>query len=469
MDISKFKDVILSAFKTHSSLLVPVVIGLVGGLLFIPALLMSSKLKEQIADESITKRGRQIGLLSRSAVARDQYKEERVYQQEHKRDANEIEDLARQSTQRELLSYEIFPKPKDDSMSLYPEFGQQFRGAVDKLMARLNIGGCPTQAELEKSLQSSLGSRSASYRDSAMDSYRDSAMDSYRDGVIGAPYGRLGGARVEIIDALCREKAESASVYAKPITLNGYAFWEKYDYPGMDEAIKDCWYHQLGYWIIEDVIDTIDVMNSDSNSVFTSPVKRLLGVWFTSIDEVAMGAVSSFVATSRYTGGEVVTRDRPSYVLSVRDGLTDPWTGRVCNDDIDVVHFNVRVVVSAKEILPFMRQLCSAKQHRFKGFFGEGQERIFKHNQITILESEIASVAKGGVEYEGSGGLYEYGEGSSGVGRYAPKGIHDLYRYGEDAVVELELICEYIFNKKGYDAIKPELVKKGESQTTSSR
>ena len=112
MDISKFKDVILSAFKTHSSLLVPVVIGLVGGLLFIPALLMSSKLKEQMANESITRGGRQIVLLSRSAVARDQWKEEEAYQQEHKKDANEIEDLARQSTQRELLSYKIFPARK---------------------------------------------------------------------------------------------------------------------------------------------------------------------------------------------------------------------------------------------------------------------------------------------------------------------------------------------------------------------
>lgn len=445
MDISKLKDTIVSVFKTHSSLLVPVVIGLVGGLLFIPTVLMSSKLKKQIAEESISKRGRRIVSLSRSAVARDQWKEERKYQDKHREDANEIELLASGSTQRELLSYEIFPKPKDDSMSLYQEFGQQFRGAVDKLMARINAGGCPTQAELEKSLQGSLSSRSLSRWDDDMG--------------VSSSYGRLGGARAEIIDALCRARAESASIYANPANLSGYVFWEKYDYAGMDAAVKDCWYYQLAYWIIEDVNDTIDAMNSGSNSVFTSPVKRLLGVWF---------APSSVIATGHYTGREAMTRDKPSYVLSIRDGLTDPWTERTCNDDIDVMHFNIGVVVSAKAILPFMQQLCSAKEHKFKGWDGKGQEQIFKHNQITILESKIGPIARGGAEYEGTGGRYEYEQGSGAYG-YEDKEIHGHYRYGEDAVVELELICEYVFNKKGYDEIKPELVKKGEPRTTGSR
>ncbi len=464
MDISKFKDVILNVFKTHSSLLVPVVIGLVGGLLFIPTLLMSSKLKGQMVDESITKGGRQIVSLSRNAVARSQWKEEQKYQDQHREDANEIELLAGQSTRRELLSYEIFPAPKDDSMSLYQEFGQQFRGAVDKLMARINTGGCPTQAELEKSLQSSLGSRSPS----GSGEFMRGPLEGPYEGPYGGPYGRLGGARTEIIEALCRARAESAFIYANPSDLGGYEFWGKYEHPGMEEAVKDCWYYQLAYWIIEDVIDTIDAINSGSNSVFTSPAKRLLGVWFTPISEFAMGAGMSPVSgrpVSRYTGREAVTSAKPSYVRSIRDGLTDPWTGRVCNDDIDVVHFNVRVVVSAKEILPFMQELCKAKEHKFRGWDGKGQEQIFKHNQITILESEIGSVAREGGEYEGSRGILPYGEGS---GAYGYRGIHDLYRYGEDAVVELDLICEYIFNKKGYDKIEPESVKKEESETESS-
>jgi hypothetical protein len=453
MDISKLKDTVVSVLKTHSSLLVPVVIGLVAGLLFIPTLLMSSKLRAQMTNESITQRGTQIGLLSRSAVARDQWKEEQAYQQEHKKDANAIELLARQSTQRELLSYKIFPAPKDRSQFIFEDFGQKFRVAVANLIEGINAGECPGKAELEKSLQSSLGSRSSS---------------SWND-VLGMSYSRLGGARAEIKDALCREKAESVSIYANPVNLRGYEFWGQYKYTGMDEAIKDCWYYQLTYWIIEDVIDTIDVMNSGSDSVFKSPVKRLLGVRFAFIDEYASGSESSYIPSSGsgYTGGETVAHNKPRYFRSDGEGLTDSLTRRMCNDDIDVMHFNVRVVVSAKEILSFMRQLCSAKQHKFRGWDGKGPEQPpFKHNQITILESKVVLVAQGRAESEGTGEIFEY---DRGVGSYGSQGVHDLYRYGEDAVVELELICEYIFNTKGYDAIKPELVNKAESETASGR
>jgi hypothetical protein len=85
-------------------------------------------------------------------------------------------------------------------------------------------------------------------------------------------------------------------------------------------------------------------------------------------------------------------------------------------------------------VLPFMQQLCSAKQHKFRGFSGEEQEQVFKHNEITVLESNIRSIERNDT-------------------------THNLYRYGEDAVVELDLICEYIFDKKGYEEIKPDSVK----------
>jgi hypothetical protein len=35
---------------------------------------------------------------------------------------------------------------------------------------------------------------------------------------------------------------------------------------------------------------------------------------------------------------------------------------------------------------------------------------------------------------------------------------HRLYRYGKNAVVELSLVCEYVFCKRGYDRIKPKVV-----------
>ena len=417
MDIPQFKDVIqkLSVFKRHSSLLVPVVIGLVGALLFIPTHLMSSRLKEQMSQESILKRGSQVASLQRNAVPSAQWRVEQERYEAYKSDANQITLLAKALTQRQLLSDKIFPEPKDYSIFLFKEFGQRFRDGADELLKGVDAGDCPTEAELRRILG---GLFSGGYRSGSRLNRSD-----------------WSGAGTEIRDALCRAKAESAYVYCDPADLGGYEFWGAYQYAGTPEAVKDCWYYQLGYWIIEDIIDTIDAMNSGSSSVFESPVKRLLGVSFSTSE----GGLS--VSRERTADG------RPSYVLSLEDRFTrgDLCTGRVCNDDIDVVHFNIRVMVSTKAVLRFMQQLCSAKRHIIRessqGLLtesGQVQEpRYAKHNQITILESKITSINR-------------------------RDEIHSLHRYGEDAVVELDLICEYIFSKKGYDEIKPESVKKSQ-------
>ena len=409
MDIPQFKDVIqrLSVFKRHSSLFVPVVIGLVGVLLFIPTQLISSKLKGQMSEESIVKRGTYVVSLRQNAVSGDQWEVERKRQEAYKSDANQITLLAKEFTQRHLLSDKIFPEPKETSMSLFKEFGQRFRAGVDVLLTRINAGECPTEVELKRSLGGLVGG------------YR-SGRSLYRS--------TWSSADAEIRDALCRAKAESCYIYCNPFDLSGCEFWGEYQYAGTPEAVKDCWYYQLGYWIIEDVIDTIDAMNSGSDSVFKSPVKRLLGVGFRG------SGASAYVSRGRTTGDS----DRPRYVLTIWDGLTVPCTARACNDDIDVVHFNVRVVVGTKAVLRFMQQLCSAKQHVIRESSGQVQSpRDAKHNQITILEYKIRSVNR-------------------------RDKAHGLYRYGEDAVVELDLICEYVFNRKGYDEIKPESVKKSQ-------
>jgi len=409
MDFSRIKDLVQSFLKNYSSLLVPVIIGLVGVLLFIPTQLMSNRLEKQIEKESISI-GERVQSLSRSSVARSQWEVEREYQQAYEQDANQTALIAVQSTRRQLLSYKIFPKAKDTSVLIFQEFGQEFRDMLDGLIARVNGCDCPTDVELTRALQKSSSSRFP------------------RRGVgIGQRMGRRGLYRgssevdATITEVLCREKAESACVYANLGDLSGYEFWKEHEYVGMDEAVEDCWYWQLGYWVIEDVIDTIGAMNSGSNNVFASPVKRLL--------------FAGFTAKDRMSGRKMADDNRPSYVLSIEEGLAEPCTGRFCDDSIDVVHFNVVVVVSVKAVLPFMRELCSAKEHRFKGFFGEEQEQIFKHNQITILESQVSPIDR---EDE----------------------AHNLYRYGKDAVVELDLICEYIFNKNGYEEIKPESVKR---------
>lgn len=416
MDIPQFKDVIqkLSVFKRHSSLLVPVIIGLVGALLFIPTQLMNSNLKAQMSEESVMQGSRQISSLRENTPASDQWKVEREQQQAYQSDANQISLLAKELSQRQLLSDNIFPGPKDESILLFKGFGQQFRSGVDEQLKGVKAGECPTEEELKRSL----GGLSSGFRRGNLLNRR-----------------ALSGAGDEIRDALCRSKAESAFVYINPITLSGYEFWGEYQYAGTPQAVKDCWYYQLAYWIIEDITDTIDAMNSGSNSVFESPVKRLQSIWFTSGEPVFGRLVKTTLRGPSTRSTARIIRDVPTYVLTVQDGLTLPWTSRVCNDDIDVVHFKVRVVVSTKAVLRFMQELCSAKRHMIRESSGQVQgTKNAKHNQITILESKITSVNR-------------------------QDEIHKNYRYGEDAVVELDLICEYVFSKKGYDDIKPVSVK----------
>ena len=289
---------------------------------------------------------------------------------------------------------------------IFYEFVQQLRESMEGLLARINARDCPTDTELERSLQTSLIVRQRGRRKTLR---------------------KLNEADAMIVDILCQEKAESACVYGSPADLSGYELWEQYEYTGMEQAVKDCWYWQLAYWIIEDVIDTAGVMNSGSNSVLTSPVKRLLSVDFT---------LSGKKRSRQRTRAKTTKSVRPSYIISPSDGLTASLTGRLCNEHIDVVHFNVSVLVGTKAVLPFMQQLSSVKLHKWRGYGGDGKEQTFKRNQITILESSIASIDR-------------------------EDGTHMFYRYGEeDAVIKLNLICEYIFNKNGYDSIKPESVKK---------
>jgi hypothetical protein len=398
----KFKDILqkLRFIKDHSSLVVPTVRAVVALAILMLTQLMSNRLRVRVEQESIPQKGKKISSLVNTAVSREQWKREQQYQEAYERDANQITLLAKQTTQRQLLSYKIFPEPKDPSTLIFEEFGQQFRSGIKQLIAGIKAGQCPTEAELSKSLPSSR-----------------------------LQWGRKtnqGEVDATIKEELCQAKAKSISIYCNPTTLPGYEFWEGYKYydVGKEESVQQCWYWQLGYWIIEDILKTIATINATSENVLTSPVKRLLSVDFTSGKWQ-----SSMSSEAKAASG------RPHYVLSREDALTEPHTRRYCNDDVDIVHFECGVLVSVKTVLPFMTELCSVKEHEFRGFSGQGPKQTFQHNQITILESNIRSI-----------NLNDE--------------AHELYRYGDDAMVELDLTCEYLFKKSGYEEIKPESVKK---------
>jgi len=440
MNIPNFKDILqkLSVFKNNLSLLVPVIIALVSVLLFVPTQLMSSKLKKEVEQQSINNGGRRIKTLETSAVSRQQYEMEAERQKAHAADANEIAKLAMQGSRRELLSYDIFPvDPNGFSGLIFQQYGQNYRGGIDKMILSVNGRDCPTDAEIQRGLEnSSSSSRTRGRGASMMSSPRGSGTNLYGGSMMFGNIDRM------IVDEMCKDRAKSISVYVNPADISGYEYWANYKYDvKREDAVQDCFYHQLGYWIIDDIFQTINTMNSGHDNVLTAPAKRFMGITFTmGLKRPRSGGGGAFRGGRGGRGGvqkkQQEDADRPAYVVTAADGLSESCTGRYCSGDIHVTHFNFSVIVSTKSVLPFMKELCSVKEHQFQGYPKATEPpQKFKHNQITILESKIGSINPNDM-------------------------THRYYRYGDESVVSLDLICEYIFDVKGYDILIPETVRK---------
>jgi hypothetical protein len=465
MNLPNFKDILqkLSVVKNNTPLLISIIIVVVAALLFVPAYLLNNKLKKKIELESINNGLKKVQSLNDQVVS-NKLADIQVQQLEAQaKDTNDIINLVRQSTERELLSYDIFPEPDPNGFSqlVFQQFGQQYRKNIEDLISRYNGRDCPTITELQRRLQESMagmrggaGMEGGRYPGSSFETPMSSSTGLYGGGREMMMPGRgmpgMGGMDSQmtfgfgeddiqqtIIDEVCLSRAKNTSIYINPADLSGYDFWANYKYDVVKEdAIQDCWYYQMGYWITEDIFDTIFSMNSTYENVLTAPVKRFMQIGFT----ITMMNAGSMGGMYGEYGRGAMGQDqgnRPAYVLTARDGLTESCTGRFSNaeDDIDIIHFNITVVVNAKMVLPFIRHLCSAKNHKFTGYpDGNSPPQTFKHNQITVLESTIKSISPN-----------DY--------------MHTFYRYGDDPVVELDLVCEYLLKREGYEVIKPEQVK----------
>jgi hypothetical protein len=348
-----------------------------------------------------------------------------------------------QTVMRELLSYNIFPDTNETSLVLYERFGERYRQGLEAMLDSLRAGVCPTDDEIDEALKRAPRpslQRGAGYGDAYGGAYGGEAM--YGGGAAyGGAYGGTGGRRSsrmmspthrKIANQICLDKARAAGVYASPADIAGYAYWSEWKFEDKDKAYKDCWYWQLGYWIIEDVGTSIRGMNANAESVLDAPVKRLMSVDFKMKRARGRrrGGRGRGRATRRSTDSE-----NPVYATSTKDAMTTPCTGRFTNEDMDVVQFDVRLVVDASQVVPFMQELCSEKPHKFRGIYGKQPEQTFVHNQISILESSVAPLDKENY-------------------------VHDMYRYGDLPVVELDLLCEYVFDKApAFEAIKPQQIK----------
>jgi len=377
--------------KKNLTLIIPGAIAAAAILLLVPTVMVRGKIKGKL--EELANLSREVRSALNTAVSARQPEIAKKYQDIHQEDANQIDLLAKQTTQRELLSYKIFPEPNETSVQIFNEFKREYARVFANFVKDLNALDAPTDAEIRKQAGeidlSVLGDNAA------------------------AVQGTKAGDE-KIVELLCKSRSQEIAVYANPWVFSGHSFWDNWEFKGTESAVRDCWYSQMACWIHQDIISTINKLNAGSVSVPKSSVKRLLS--------------SRFGTEVRDAGSEL-----PVYVTDTRGGLCQPWTNRKCNDRIDVMHFAVTVIVRADDVMKFMKELCSEKEHIFAGFKGELQPQKYKHNQITILESSIEPVDRKSSE-------------------------HRRYYYGTDAIVKLDLKCEYVFNRQGYDVIKPKSI-----------
>lgn len=156
IELTQFKGIFskLGFLKSYSSLVLPGAILIAGFVVLAVTLLLGSGFKKKVEEESIPL-GQSVKRLSQSAVPWSQVEIEKEYQRAWEADANQITLLARQTTQGELLSYKMFPEPKDASMLIFDEFGRLYQAGIEGLIESVNGRDCPTEAELDQELERS--------------------------------------------------------------------------------------------------------------------------------------------------------------------------------------------------------------------------------------------------------------------------------------------------------------------------
>lgn len=421
MKLPNIKDILkivlskLSIFKNNLSLLIPVIIALVGILFFIPTQLLSRSLKNDIQKNSV-ETGNNLNKI-KVVITEDQLNAAKDSLNAALKDVNNIKLLAMQTTQRELLSYDIFNMDPNDanstfSQSVFYEFQKRYCDGIDSVIKEHNMRLCPTNVEISDELEASnILQSGASAAGSSQYNSRTSTENI--QGIM--------------IDQICQRRAKESFVYVNPAQISGYNFWSQFTYSSLQEDVENCWYSQLGYWVIGDIFDTIVTLNAQHESLLEAPVKRLVRITFAD-DQTSGGSAG----LGNNAGQSLIYTDRPRYELSSGSSIKETLTGRYSSDEYNVIRFKVVFVVNTKDSLKLISQLCSAKEHKY--IDKSGQSHTYKHNQLTVLNVSMKSVEMKSPD-------------------------HELYRYGRDNVSEMELTCEYLFYMKGYEDIMPQSVK----------
>ena len=190
--------------------------------------------------------------------------------------------------------------------------------------------------------------------------------------------------------------------------------------PDKAPATADMWWAQVEFWVAQDVVDTINVLNAKAKSVEASPVKalRALRVPPTFFPD----AVATAAAATAGRGDDAAAEANPEGgagpdpAVPLPDGSAQSPTKRVSNPLFDVVQFELTVDIEADQVARFLKHLAT---NRF----------------VTVLNMEMVNVDTQAMQ----------------AARFV---------YGNRAVVTLTLKCEALFLRHWTIKYMPDSVRK---------
>ncbi len=353
---------------------------------------------------------------------------------------------AYESTARPVLFERVFPTPGQQSYQIYfSDFADSYCKGIEALLKAMNSDDRLSDAEVDRIMENYKGGQTRARSDGGM-------MMGYGGGRDGSVM--KGTSEYGILEEKMQERARQISVYANTDSFSCYSYWKTQPRGEIEVLLPQCWYSQLGYWIQEDVALSIKNINQAKN-VLENPVKRLIGISFNgeSVGDFG-GSGGGTRGTSSRQGGAAAGRLDPkqvnllpTYVMELSDTsssqyggsrgaatglvgmITTPVTERKSNDLIDVVHFELAVVIDRSSVISFINELQSQKTASLIN-----SDVRNPRNQIAVLDIIVEPIE---LEEE-TNARYIYGSGALGI---------------------LRLNCEYFFVKRGYDSYKPDQIK----------
>ena len=442
--------------KKRLFFIICVAIFLVGVVLFVGGMLIDSDNQE--GRDDVKDQYDNANKLAKQAVHQNILTLLKNNAQQASHDEQSVAQLAKNTTTRPILYEKVFPAPPGQSSIIYyRDFAGQYCQSIDDLIKIIRGSDRPSKIEEQKVLDDY--AEGAGQTRDIRQPRRTSPEQGVRPGVgvfempgMGEMPGMMPGRHLGItrqsqqeeplIEELRRKRAQQISIYTSPESFCCYDYWK--DHQGAGDAeilLADSWFSQIAYWIQQDVVLSIAQVNDNTVSVLENPLKRLIEISFggakageaitTTRTRITNYRDDSDVASRRVAD----SRDQlPEYVIKIKGGdneemlpsglIATAWTERISSELVDIVHFEIGVIIDTTRIIEFINVLQGTKTDSENGA---------PRNQITVLEIQTEPVE---IQLEKAAGFH----------------------YGSGSLTVLRLTCEYAFFKSGYEKLKPKPV-----------